>query len=376
VIAIRRARRVREHLAATAKAIGADVVLKTDGAGWILDEFCRHIQRGLRGQLRVEVVTAPPVGLRRRVVHFTASECFYDPQWSERYHESNAMIGLWWHGTDTSPEPSIRTAAQRIAAVSAHLARVHVTCTVSADIVRRLGVDDRKIALVPMGVDRRLFGPPSTPADRETARRALGIPADSIVVGSFQKDGDGWSEGNAPKRIKGPDVLVAVMTRLSERHRVVALLPGPARGYVKRELTAAGVSFCSRGVVPAASMRAHYHACDLYVMTGREEGGPASLLEALACGTPVVAHRAGMAPDVIADGVNGYLADVDDIDALVMKADRLIVEPDRRAMFANAGLETARRYDWANVAPLYRELYESVRAGIKTNPESRIPNPE
>ena len=172
---------------------------------------------------------------------------------------------------------------------------------------------------------------------------------------------DGWDEGNSPKRIKGPDVFVKVVARLAERHRMVALIPGPARGYVKRELAAVGVPSASHGFVPTSLMSTYYHACDFYLMTGREEGRPASLLEALSCGTPVVAHRSGMAPEVIADGVNGYLADVDDIDELVKKAHRLITQSQTRTAFANAGLETARRYAWSSVAGLYRSLYEAVR---------------
>lgn len=354
-------RRAREHLAATAKALGADVVLKSDGAGWILDEVSRRIQSGLRGQLRVEVVSAPPIGLRRRVVHMIASECFYDPDWRQRYHASNAIVGLWWHGSDRSREPSIRAAAARVADASRTLARVHVTCSISADIVRRLGVDEPKIVTMPIGVDAERFVPPAHDSDRALARQQLGLPLDAVVVGSFQKDGDGWGEGSSPKLIKGPDVFVKVVSRLAERHRIVALIPGPARGYVRRELAAAGVAFSSPGFIRSGITSAHYHACDLYLMTGREEGGPAMLLEALACGTPLVAHRSGMAPDVLADGVNGYLADVDDVDALVEKAERVIASSVLRASFANAGLETVRRYTWPNVALLYKTLYDAVR---------------
>ena len=354
-------RRVRQHVAATTRAIGADVVLKSDGAGWILDELSRQIQDCLRGQLRVEVVSAPPAGLRRRVVHMIASECFYDPNWQARYHPSNVFVGLWWHGTDASREPSIRAAAERVAAASRVLARVHVTCSISVDIVRRLGVDEDKIALVPMGIDRLRFVPPSSDSDRARARHQLGLPLDAIVVGSFQKDGDGWAEGNAPKLIKGPDVLVKVVSRLASRYPIVALIPGPARGYVKRELAAAGVPFKGEGFIRGGVTSAHYQACDFYLMTGREEGGPAMLLEALACGTPLVAHRSGMAPDLITDGINGFLADVDDIDELVRKAERLIANPQTRAAFANAGLEIARQYAWPNVAPMYKALYDTVR---------------
>ena len=88
---------------------------------------------------------------------------------------------------------------------------------------------------------------------------------------------------------------------------------------------------------------------------------PNKAYQALACGTPLVAHRSGMAPDVLADGVNGSLADVDDVDALVEKAERVIASSVLRASFASAGLETVRRYTWPKVALLYKTLYDAVR---------------
>ena len=354
-------RAVVARVTATVSGLRADVILKTDGAGWILDQFCRQLQTELSGELSVQAVRASAVGLRRRIIHFMGSECFFDPNWSRRYHHSNAMIGLWWHGSDTSLEPSIRAAAQRVETSSRRLARVHVTCSISGGIVRHLGVPEEKIVLVPMGVDATLYRPPDGPSERASAKSRLGLPADSLVVGSFQKDGVGWGDGDEPKLIKGPDVFARVVARLAERHRVVALIPGPARGYLKRELQAAGVSFRADGFVQVASMRDYYLACDMYLMTGREEGGPAATLEALACGVPFVGHRSGMAPDVITDGVTGYLADIDDVEELVRKADRLLRNPGLRSEFANAGLLIARAYAWSHIAPMYERLYKSIR---------------
>lgn len=355
------ARAALAHVRGLAGGLFADVVLKTDGGGWILDQFSLQLQRALRGRLRVQVTPVVAPGRSRRVVHFIGGECFYDPNWMRRRPSSSAMIGLWWHGDEASPEPSIHEAARRIELISRQLARVHVTCSISAEIVRRLGVPENRIALVPMGVDLELFRPPASEAERARARAQLGLPADALVIGSFQKDGSGWGDGEEPKRVKGPDVFAAVVGRLAERYRIVALIPGPARGYLKRQLADRGVAFRNDGFVPFRALRPYYHACDLYLMTGREEGGPAAVLEALACGVPLVAHRSGMAPDVIADGVTGYLADVDDVDALVTKTDRLLSDRRLRNEFAHAALPVVRSYAWPEIARRYQRLYESVR---------------
>jgi glycosyltransferase involved in cell wall biosynthesis len=340
----------------------ADVVLKTDGGGWILDQFSHELQAQLRDRLSVYVSSVPVAGLRGRIVHYIGSECFYDPAWQHRRpHASNVTIGTWWHGTAATPDPSVRDAVARIAGVSRLLSKVHVTCAITRDIVRGLGVDDAKIAFVPMGVDTRRYAPVAGLEERSRVRRALDLPDDAVVIGSFQKDGVGWGEGLEPKMIKGPDIFVQVLSRLAKRLKVIALIPGPSRGYLARELRAAGVPFRSDGFVPPTTFPPYYHACDVYLMTGREEGGPASVLESLASGTPLVGHRVGLAPDVIRQGVDGFLADVGDVDALTDGVERLAASASLRADFAREGRATAERYDWIQIAPLYEQLYAAVR---------------
>ena len=59
--------------------------------------------------------------------------------------------------------------------------------------------------------------PIQTSKSRQDARKRLGIPQTAVVIGSFQKDGNGWGEGKEPKLIKGPDVLLETLEILKSR---------------------------------------------------------------------------------------------------------------------------------------------------------------
>src|SRR6201999_4408807 len=102
-------------------------------------------------------------------------------------------------------------------------------------------VPPEKIVMLPVGVDLTVFQPPADAGSRIAARRALGIANDATVIGCFQKDGNGWGDGAEPKLIKGPDILVDALIRLNASHKIHALVPGPARGYVAGRLKAAHV---------------------------------------------------------------------------------------------------------------------------------------
>jgi glycosyltransferase involved in cell wall biosynthesis len=236
----------------------------------------------------------------------------------------------------------------------------HTACSITRNKLIKFGVPEEKITVIPLGVNLSAFGVP-TPQQKENIRSKLGIPKEKIVVGSFQKDGNGWGEGLEPKLIKGPDVFCDVVEKLSRRYDLFVVLTGPARGYVKQRLESSGIPYSHHFLNDPDEIADYYKALDLYIATGRHEGGPKSLVESLASGVPLVSTKAGMAPDVITDGENGFLCDVDDVDQIVRKSMMILEDKQKREKIIANGLITARRYDWSVIARQYENcLYHRL----------------
>ncbi len=87
---------------------------------------------------------------------------------------------------------------------------------------------------------------------------------------------------------------------------------------------------------------------------------PTSALEAMACGTPVVATRVGGITDLIVDGLNGLLVEPGDTSALFERITRLLKNPGLRLRIGEAGRETAAFYRAAMFMPAIEAVYESV----------------
>jgi Glycosyltransferase len=138
-----------------------------------------------------------------------------------------------------------------------------------------------------------------------------------LVIGSFQKDGNGWGKGLTPKLIKGPDIFINTLKVLNnEINDLYVLLTGPARGYVKKELNKAGIPYSHFYNKTYSNISKFYHALDLYMITSREEGGPRAVLESMASGVPLVTTRVGQAMDIVQNGKNGWMVDSEDIEGL------------------------------------------------------------
>ena len=120
------------------------------------------------------------------------------------------------------------------------LDRIVASATIVRDRLVSWGIPSDKIAVIPIGCETGRFLPP-TPEQRATARQRFGIEPHEIVIGSFQKDGEGWGSGDVPKLIKGPDVFLAAIERLAKDVPVFVLLSGPARGYVRSGLDRLGI---------------------------------------------------------------------------------------------------------------------------------------
>lgn len=104
------------------------------------------------------------------------------------------------------------------------------------------------------------------------------------------------------------------------------------------------------GWIPEYQKRALYEACDVAVLPSYREGMPYTLVEAMACGLPVVASRVGGIPDLIEDGRNGYLIPPGDAHVLSDRLTRLALEPESRRRMSQANTRKAREEHSASVA--------------------------
>jgi glycosyltransferase involved in cell wall biosynthesis len=178
---------------------------------------------------------------------------------------------------------------------------------------------------------------------------------------------------------KGTDVLLEVARRaaavIPNFHLVMG---GPGWEKEVRDLQALGVSVSATGFLRKTDLPALYSAFDVYLLTSRVEGGPCTILEAMACETAVVSTRVGAVPQWIVDGVNGYSADVDDREGLLAAIVALNQSPQHRASIVREGRSTAIAHSWGKtLAPLegvYDVLIEKRRATGPPAPRPRWMN--
>lgn len=346
------------HSAGLCRRFGPPVAFVTEGADWTIHYIGKGYVDGIEARYPGTIeLTAKPYRLFDRIVHFGSQ--FFWRLWADSLSPSNKVIVTYFHGKrEDGPEM-----AQNIDYLLGNLDRVARVVTASSLMERRLldfGVSRAKLTRVPLGVDTALFRPP-TASERQAARARLSVPDGALCIGSFQKDGVGWGDGLMPKLIKGPDVFVEAAARLARQFKIFVLLTGPARGYVMRGLSLHGVPYRHVFHDRYQDIAASYQALDLYLVASREEGGPQSLLESMACGVPLVSTKAGMAKDVIVDGENGALADVDDIESLVALSADLLSNPPKAETFKAKGIAMAKRYDWSIVAmQLYDKVYKDL----------------
>jgi glycosyltransferase involved in cell wall biosynthesis len=328
------------------------------GVNWVLDwvgYYVTHYVQELFG-LRSQVVRTAR-DLSHEIVH-------YGSLWDilanlDSPHTSrNLSVGTIFHGQKGRQE--FQDALGRLLDKKDSFVTLHTASQIMKERLLSWGVPADQLACIPLGVDLERFHPASL-REREERRRELGVPDGAFCIGSFHKDGNGMADGNTPKTIKGPDVLVDVLAELNQKQKIFVVLSAPARGYVKSGLEKAGVPYVHIVEEDYHRIPRLYQALDLYLLTSREEGGPKGVLESLASGVPFVGTRVGLVPDVIEAGSNGLLTESEDVPSLVSAVTSLIQQPELRKEFVINGLDTIQEYGWPKIAArYYHEIYEPL----------------
>lgn len=197
--------------------------------------------------------------------------------------------------------------------------------------------------LVPYVIDTQLF----QPADRASAKRSLGLDPGKYVIGfSARAQADAFGR-------KGVDLFLEVVAAAHKRWDDTAvLLIGSGWDDVARSLEQRGIVVVWRKPERTEDTAALYPAMDVFLCTSREEGGPCTILEAMACDVPVITTDVGHVPEVVTHGETGFVVRERSAGAFLENITALRQNAALRERMADAGREFVRtRRDQRVVSP-------------------------
>ena len=288
------------------------------------------------------------------IVHFGSRYKFLNSGYTGMPNNCRPVM-TYFHGTHEESELN-----KRIENASKRASLIHTSCTLTRDLLLHYGAEEEKIKVIPLGVDLQQFKPREKAAI-EKLKIQLNIEPNRFIIGSFQKDGEGWEEGLVPKMIKGPDVFCDTIEKLAKEFPIHILLSGPARGYVINRLTAAGIPYTSLGYIDFNYIPKYFPLCDLYIIASRAEGGPKAVLESLASGVPLVSTRVGMSNDILEHGKNAFVTDCEDVEGLALYSAKILGDKMLSDSFKQEGLKLVQKYTWDIIAErYYNEIYKEL----------------
>ena len=161
------------------------------------------------------------------------------------------------------------------------------------------------------------------------------------------------------KRVKD---VVRVFARIQRAMpaTLVMIGDGPERVDAENEARELGVGQDVKFLGRLDTVASLLQASDLFILPSQTESFGLAALEAMACGSPVVATRAGGLPEVVDDEVNGILEPVGSVEAMGRRAVELLRSPERHAAMREAAVAKAREFSADRIVPLYESLYEEV----------------
>jgi L-malate glycosyltransferase len=146
-----------------------------------------------------------------------------------------------------------------------------------------------------------------------------------------------------------PDAVLNVVGDGSQREALEQL---------KSDLDLRQTSFTGR--IEHEEIYEQYSAADIYLNASKIDNQPLSIIEAFACGLPVVTTSAGGIPDMVTDGETGFVVPVEDHAALADRALKLLTEPALARTMAERARAECTRYTWDVVCEQWLHLYHSA----------------
>jgi glycosyltransferase involved in cell wall biosynthesis len=241
--------------------------------------------------------------------------------------------------------PMIRWSARHSDAVIA------ISSSTRSDSIRLLGIPESKINTIPLGVEKD-FHPAADKRLLEIVRTKHKLPESFILyVGTVEP------RKNLPLLLcafagllrRGTPYYLVVVGKLGWMYEDVFKLIDELGIKEKVRLT---------GYFPQEDLSSVYQLADIFVYPTSYEGFGLPVLEAMACGTPVITSNVSSMPEFV--GNAGILIPPGDVEALEQAMLDLIYDKDKRERFSRAGIERAAAYTWEHMAEDTIKVYQRI----------------
>jgi len=233
------------------------------------------------------------------------------------------------------------------------------------DHLINLGISPEKLALIPYGVDFKAFHPPSA-TEQWNMRKELHIPQDTFVIGF-----SGKSSSDTDGR-KGLDCYLQGINEIAKKiPNLRALLMGAGWQKLAGRLKDHGIPTTH---LPFQFEHHHiakfYQVLDVFWVTSKVEGGPVTLLEAMACGIPCISTPVGGALDVLKDQINGFIVPFDRPDLFAELSFQLSQDKKLRQQIGEEASKTIKHErQWSQAREKTLKLYYLAKKNFKKRPE-------
>ena len=207
------------------------------------------------------------------------------------------------------------------------------------------------VRVIPNGIDLSVFKPGS----QKAARAALSLDLNAFIILYT-------AVGGRVNQFKDYEMLDRLVLRLQAQkfdRPVILLAVGGHKEFKRKvnDLTMIEKSY----VTNAEEMSSYYQACNLYIHTAKADNAPLVILEAMACGKPVLATNAGGIPELVREGVTGFTVPVSDDEQMALKVLEMVQNPDRlRLMGLNAAEIAKNEYGLDRMVQNYLDLYHEL----------------
>ena len=214
-------------------------------------------------------------------------------------------------------------------------------------------VNPNRIAVIHYGVDLEQYRRDS----KLNIRNALKLPKSAMVAGMVARLEPG----------KGHGILLKAFGKLDDAAHLVIVGDGTARSELEIQASRLGIQDRIHFLGVRKDVVQILNSVDLFVLPSFSEGLPNSILEAMACGLPIVATDVGGIPEVVYQNKNGILVDPGDVAGLKSALDFLFKCPDKRIRMGKASREIVERgFSLENQISQFVMLYERLYDGIAT----------